>query len=154
MSRGQMKNRCPTSQFRGVGHLPGWAWIINYRGFANIIKTDYPQDEVWGLVYSLTATDESRLDTCEGAGKWTGKSAEEREFKKADRPMGIDDVYSREMIDIDFWPCKETEKVDVTRKDLNVMRPTKMLVYVDHYATDKGKPEDDYNERLVSLCAP
>ncbi|GAB1311551.1 hypothetical protein MFIFM68171_01761 [Madurella fahalii] len=84
----QMARRCPASPFVGVGRLRGYHWFINARGYANIAETkhkpnsashnppaadkedaeeveDY-ENQVWGLIYSLSAVDEARLDRNEG----------------------------------------------------------------------------------------
>ena len=40
-------------------------WIINDRGYANIIPS--PGDIIYGLVFELTASDERSLDNCESS---------------------------------------------------------------------------------------
>ncbi|KAI9801927.1 MAG: hypothetical protein M1833_002242 [Piccolia ochrophora] len=60
----QMTRRCPGSQYQGIALLPDWKWIINSRHYANVIPST--EDEVWGLVYTLTADDEDKLDGYEG----------------------------------------------------------------------------------------
>lgn len=67
----QMALRCPNSQFVGIGRLARYRWMINSRGYANVAPCkeadDDDQDqEVWGLVYTLTPDDEARLDVNEG----------------------------------------------------------------------------------------
>jgi hypothetical protein len=34
----QMQLRCPTSQYLGVARLPNYRWIINDRGYANVVE--------------------------------------------------------------------------------------------------------------------
>ncbi|KAF9053052.1 hypothetical protein BJ165DRAFT_1445107 [Panaeolus papilionaceus] len=63
--RDQMKRRCPKSTFIGIGILTNWRWIINERGYANVIPS--PGDQVYGFLYTLTADDEHDLDIYEGA---------------------------------------------------------------------------------------
>ncbi|KAF9484675.1 hypothetical protein BDN70DRAFT_797258 [Pholiota conissans] len=60
----QMKRRCPESRFIGIGRLDHWKWIINVRGYANIIPSH--GDVVYGLMYELSAADEHDLDLYEG----------------------------------------------------------------------------------------
>ncbi|KAI1209258.1 uncharacterized protein F4807DRAFT_101971 [Annulohypoxylon truncatum] len=38
LSLTQMQHRCPNSQPIGLAHLPGWTWLINERGYANIVQ--------------------------------------------------------------------------------------------------------------------
>ncbi|KAF9014082.1 Butirosin biosynthesis, BtrG-like protein [Cyathus striatus] len=67
----QMNRRCPESKFIGIAVLQDWKWIINGRGYANIIPT--PGDIVYGSVYELSPSDESSLDRYEGVPKYYGK---------------------------------------------------------------------------------
>lgn len=74
LSTDQMRHRCPYSTPVGLGYLPGWRWIINERGFANIVQLPASPgasatDEdvgVYGLLYLLPPEDEARLDGFEG----------------------------------------------------------------------------------------
>ena len=61
---GQMAKRCPESRYIGTAKLPGHAFQINERGFANILPSR--DSYVEGLVYLLSSTDEARLDRSEG----------------------------------------------------------------------------------------
>ncbi|PPQ63275.1 hypothetical protein CVT24_006800 [Panaeolus cyanescens] len=63
--RDQMKRRCPKSTFIGIGILHNWRWIINERGYANVVPSQ--GDYVYGFLYTLTANDEHDLDIYEGA---------------------------------------------------------------------------------------
>lgn len=60
----QMTERCPNHRFIGKGILKGYRWIISKRGVANIIKSE--TDEVQGIVYEVTKSDEDILDRKEG----------------------------------------------------------------------------------------
>jgi len=60
----QMARRCPESKLVGLGILQGWKWIINDRGYANVIRS--PKDLVYGLVYEISLSDEASLDRAEG----------------------------------------------------------------------------------------
>lgn len=88
LSTDQMRQRCPYSTPVGLGYLEGWRWIINERGFANIVQVEdfemvdaaeastsnstsaastAPEDEgVYGLLYLLPPQDEESLDGYEG----------------------------------------------------------------------------------------
>ncbi|KAI1347140.1 hypothetical protein F5Y01DRAFT_330109 [Xylaria sp. FL0043] len=97
LSTTQMKHRCPHSPPVGLAHLAGWNWIINERGYANIIPEEYSAKDgtgssagtdlgpvlsqnqlpslspghpigVHGLVYRLHPDDEETLDRYEGVG--------------------------------------------------------------------------------------
>ncbi|MDI6764062.1 MAG: gamma-glutamylcyclotransferase [Thermodesulfobacteriota bacterium] len=60
----QMRERCPNHKIVGNGILKGYRWIISKRGYANIVKSS--QDEVQGIVYEISDSDESTLDIKEG----------------------------------------------------------------------------------------
>lgn len=64
MWRAQMYKRCPHSQLVGLAALQGFRWIINARGYANIVVD--ASGVVHGLLYTLSATDEAALDRFEG----------------------------------------------------------------------------------------
>ena len=66
LSLSQIAQRCPSSPYVAVARLPSYKFIINKRGYANIIPSSSPADEVWGMVYTLTSTDEASLDINEG----------------------------------------------------------------------------------------
>ncbi|KAI1752752.1 hypothetical protein F4782DRAFT_114130 [Xylaria castorea] len=98
LSTAQMRDRCPNSTPIGLAHLTGWTWIINERGYANVVQNGYksspqPRDTedhdevnegydsswdqpwetasgpgVYGLVYRLHPDDEEELDRREGVG--------------------------------------------------------------------------------------
>ena len=53
LSLAQMASRCPTSTHHALGVLHGYKWIIGKRGYANVIATSNPPNEVWGMLYWL-----------------------------------------------------------------------------------------------------
>jgi gamma-glutamylcyclotransferase len=59
-----MNRRCPESKLVGLGILREWKWLINGRGYANIVRS--PGDVVYGLVYEISPRDEAGLDELEG----------------------------------------------------------------------------------------
>ena len=89
LSTEQMRHRCPYSLPIGLGHLEGWGWIINARGYANIVRlSDLPARDtgrerpepvvsaeggVYGLLYLVPPSDEEKLDGYEGVPWAYGK---------------------------------------------------------------------------------
>lgn len=67
MWRAQMRQRCPQSHLFGLALLEGYRFIINTRGYATIV-TD-AGGVVLGLVYAISATDETALDQFEGVAQ-------------------------------------------------------------------------------------
>lgn len=59
-----MQDRCPEHRLIGNGILKGYRWIITTRGYANVVKST--SDEVHGVVYEISESDEISLDRFEG----------------------------------------------------------------------------------------
>jgi gamma-glutamylcyclotransferase len=129
----QMSIRCPTAQYLGVARLPNYTWLINNRGYANIVElskvasptstaTNY-SDVVYGLVYSLLPEDEKRLD----------------------RNEHVPIAYTKELIPCDFWPSTSNERTDTS---LPPFETKDMLVYIDRNRTTPDEPRDEYVYRM------
>jgi len=56
----QMHRRCPGNNYISIGILRDWKWFICEYGYANVIES--PGDIVYGFVYTLTPSDEEKLD--------------------------------------------------------------------------------------------
>ena len=59
-----MLERCPELSVIGIAVLAGYRWVINARGYANVLAS--PSHNVYGVLYTITDTDERILDRCEG----------------------------------------------------------------------------------------
>lgn len=125
----QMRMRCPTSQYLGIARLDNYRWIINSRGYANVVQVESPSatpsysNVVYGLVYSLQPSDEDQLDMNEG----------------------VPYAYTKETLQVSFW-AKEKEGVPIdTHK-----KPEKrdMLVYIDRERVTNDKPKEEYIYRM------
>lgn len=123
----QMSIRCPTSQYLGVARLPHYTWLINDRGYANVVAANATShsytDEVYGLVYSLLPADEKRLD----------------------RNEGVPVAYTKEMIPCEFWPASTSERANTSSPPFETRD---MLVYIDRNRTTPDKPRDEYVYRM------
>lgn len=121
----QMARRCPSSPYTGLGRLRGYRWIINSRGYANIVQTDRDQDEVWGLIYDLPPEDEERLDGNEG----------------------VPYAYQKRMTQVEFW-SKGT--LPAASDTLPEPEKVKMLVYIDlkRRSGEGNKPRKEYIHRM------
>ncbi|KAF2725891.1 hypothetical protein K431DRAFT_317325 [Polychaeton citri CBS 116435] len=146
--RDQMRRRCPKSEFLGIARLDRYSWIINSRGYANVVEIlgkssaqlgaddevgsagrSYA-DQVWGLVYRLQPTDEERLDQNEGV------------------PI----AYTKEWLECDFWAHDDDDDgddgqsgIDKSHKD---PKKVDMLVYIDRTKTKPDKPKQEYIYRM------
>ncbi|RMY70209.1 hypothetical protein D0863_05936 [Hortaea werneckii] len=129
--KAQMQSRCPTSKYLGIARLNGYRWIINKRGYANVVETECEKkddahsydDEVWGLVYSLEQEDEDRLDGNEGV------------------PV----AYTKEDLTVDYWPAKKDGSAPDTEEK---PAQTEMLVYINRELTKPHEPKEEYIYRM------
>lgn len=146
----QMAGRCPDSEYLGIARLPGYRWMINARGYANIVQVEassneqeiqenkpiqeHASDVVWGLVYRLSPDDEAKLDVNEG----------------------VPHAYTKEHLLTQFWPtnnpCKAPFqgagdcKIDTSKPGEKQL----MLVYIDRKRTNDDKPKREYIIRMNS----
>ncbi|KAK4959910.1 hypothetical protein LTR10_002798 [Elasticomyces elasticus] len=130
----QMKQRCPTSKYVGIARLDGFRWIINERGYANIVAIpredrlpNHFPDKVWGLVYSLEQSDEDKLDVNEGV-----PSAYTKEYHKAD-----------------LWHAKDGKASD--RKEGSSVQ-VELLVYINRKLTTPHEPRKEYVRNVSRFC--
>ncbi|KAK7724463.1 hypothetical protein SLS57_004218 [Botryosphaeria dothidea] len=128
----QMARRCPTSTYLGIARLRRWRWLINERGYANVVElpssssSENLQHTVYGMVYSLQPEDERRLDVNEG----------------------VPDAYGKEWLEVDFWRKEEGGEgveVDVGK---GVPEKKRVLVYVDRERVGEGPPKEEYVHRM------
>lgn len=150
----QMRQRCPTSQYKGIARLNDYKWIINERGYANVVqvsesessttessswekakKHSYAQ-EVWGLVYTLESEDEKRLDRNEGVPVEYGKEDLEVDFWETDASDGDDDG--------DGDDDDDDGAIDTTKKPQKV----DMLVYISRDMVKPSPPKREYVYRM------
>ncbi|KAM3480759.1 hypothetical protein MY5147_001048 [Beauveria neobassiana] len=136
LSTAQMRARCPLSTAIGLGFLPRWRWIINSRGYANILppssspsssssssSTTTTDDGVYGLLYLLPPRDEESLDRFEGVPHAYEKlRCEVRWVRDGDGKLLAGEEGGGE--------------------------PVKALVYVDERRTDDGMPAKEYVGRM------
>lgn len=118
--REQMSLRCPLSQYLGVGRLQGYRWMINNRGYANVVLN--PGTDVYGLVYTLSYDDERSLD----------------------RNEGVPFAYTKELLWVEFWSSKNGSPVDLNSDAEKV----EMLVYIDRERTVDARPKEEYVHRM------
>ena len=134
-----MEQRCPHSEFKGVARLNNYKWLINERGYANVVElsrhksmtqdlsllssTKAYEDKVWGLVYTLLPSDETRLD----------------------RNEGVPVAYTKEWLVCDFWPVEDgSGPANVTAEPERV----DMLVYINREQVKASAPKKEYVYRM------
>ena len=128
--RDQMRLRCPGSTYVGIGRLNSFKFIINTRGYANVVsslsstpppppRSSSTTSHVYGLIYTLTPPDETRLD----------------------RNEGVPHCYTKEYHTIDFW----MDGWDVTQPPESLKN---VLVYIDRLRITEDKPKEEYVYRM------
>ncbi|CAG7563009.1 unnamed protein product [Fusarium equiseti] len=143
LSTEQMRQRCPYSTPVGLAYLKGWKWIINTRGYANVVQLPIDSDDdtpdaesnkqltdkgkekatnkveeeegVYGLLYLVPAQDEERLDGYEGV-PW---------------------AYQKFQVDVK-WATATGDEDETLRA----------LVYVDEMRVDEDLPKEEYVDRM------
>lgn len=143
--KAQMLQRCPESMYLGIARLDGYRWIISERGYANVVEVSSAglqmqngtagsagsddagrggeEEVVWGLVYSLSSSDEAKLD----------------------RNEGVPVAYTKENLLVNFWPINSsTGKPDTSSPPEEL----KMLVYIDRLRTEPDEPKREYVYRM------
>ncbi|KAL6720133.1 hypothetical protein ACLMJK_002054 [Lecanora helva] len=121
LCQGQMQLRCPKSRFLGLGRLSDYRWMINDRGYANIVPNQGSQ--VYGLVYSLEPSDESALD----------------------RNEGVPFAYTKKSLEVDFWASHDNcNKPNLDKAD----QKRQTLVYIDRERTTDHRPQAEYIIRM------
>ncbi|MCJ1437400.1 hypothetical protein MMC27_006787 [Xylographa pallens] len=121
----QMQARCPSSRFVGIGLLTGWKWIINERGYANIVamkgtsSPELSENYIYGLVYVLGPADEDSLDMYEG----------------------VPEAYTKEKIAVSLWPEGKDVLDDAGQEAV-------ALVYIDRKRVGSGIPRLEYVQRM------
>ncbi|KAH0122662.1 hypothetical protein KCU67_g17944, partial [Aureobasidium melanogenum] len=122
--------RCPTSDYLGVARLDNYRWMINDRGYANVVQVKSPSsiepnyaNVVYGLVYSLQPSDEEKLDINEG----------------------VPFAYTKEDLPVSFWAKeKEDEPVDLHKP----AKKQDMLVYISRDHVTDSDPKHEYIYRM------
>ena len=101
MDRDQMRERCSRARFVSRGCLPCWSFIINSRGYANVVPNEVAA--VHGVLWEVDAGDLRKLDICEGTALGCcerktfaevvgdGRTVEAEIYLSADNSPGVPD---------------------------------------------------------------
>ncbi|KAI4182355.1 MAG: hypothetical protein L6R41_006025 [Letrouitia leprolyta] len=127
----QMSLRCPSSAYVGIARIKGYHWIIDARGYANIVETPgNPSSEVFGHVYRLTSADEVKLDKNEGTHL-------------------VPPAYTTERMEAEVWIFHSQEGLmDVEDVGQSGSGKRELFVYIDRMRATGGTPKEEYVERM------
>ncbi|KAG0635479.1 Butirosin biosynthesis, BtrG-like protein [Tuber brumale] len=126
----QMHRRCPEHKLIGTALLPRHRWHINTRGYANLVPTTAANDDhdTYGVVYTLSESDEAQLDLSEGVPYW----------------------YQRVKCPVKLLPstasCSSSSADEGQGGGERVLED--VLVYMDPIRTRDGVPKEEYIHRI------
>jgi hypothetical protein len=167
LSTGQMLQRCPSSVPVGLGYLPGWKWIINERGYANIVQVDTTGSPVkgQGCDIPMDGTGESSAD--KGKGKQTEDSDSDVEVQKfttgvyglvyllppqdetsLDGYEGVPWAYQKEKLEVEMVPSGSMLQQQQGSDQPVRIQVNMALVYVDKNNVTEGDPQEEYVVRM------
>ncbi|KAL7913377.1 hypothetical protein GGI35DRAFT_437270 [Trichoderma velutinum] len=165
LSTEQMRQRCPYSTAVGLGKVTGWRWIINTRGYANIVREGEDDED-----YDMEGEDEEDDDDEKVEQKEKGRMEDDKEQEeqeesqvygmlyllpvedeeRLDRYEGVPWAYEKLHIEA-FW-VSNTDRIGLDEDDgeqvEEELTPVKVLVYVDRQRVTEGKPKEEYVERM------
>ena len=162
----QMALRCPTSQYLGVARLNGYRWIINDRGYANVVEITTTTSKFHSTPEDTPEAPREGTEQIPGKG-WevNGEEALEKgkhsdvvfglvysllsnDEARLDKNEGVPIAYTKENLTVDFWSAKTSGQpswVDVTKRPSKVLD---MLVYIDRNRTTQDEPKTEYIYRM------
>ena len=148
----QMSTRCPESTYLGIARLPGYQWLINERGYANVVQVSSSSSStshVYGLVYGLSSTDEARLDKNEGVPVAYTKECLACDFWSFDSASSLSSSQSTTTTTTTGNSSNTSfpRKIDTSRPPDETAKP--MLVYIDRLRTTPSVPRDEYVYRSI-----
>lgn len=110
-----MQNRCPQARVLSPGCLKGFRLAFTWHstgwgcGVADVVESE--QDEVWGIVYSISTSDLDALDRYEGYPTCYGRS----QTTIQTRDTTLDNVWV-------YTVCKKGDFVSPSRMYLDIMK--------------------------------
>lgn len=145
LSSTQMRARCPGAKAVGLGYLPGYEFIINERGFANVVllppspspstsgttttTTTTTTSGVYGVLYRLaSAAEKARLDGYEGV------------------PLAYEDL----VLDVEQQQQQQLSSSSGSSGSApkKVVMVVRALVYVDRRRVTPSAPRAEYVVRM------
>ncbi|KAI1091575.1 hypothetical protein F5B19DRAFT_260129 [Rostrohypoxylon terebratum] len=170
LSLTQMRCRCPSSQPIGLAHLPGWAWLINERGYANIVRKRTPRPALPSNPSTLSLRSSTSVIPRHNGSDGGVKSSDEKEAKEEtlesptedERPRGVWGVvyrlheedeyildicegvpwaYEKRYLHVNLFPHPNSGETDK-------MKTVRVLVYIDFQRVTPSEPRIEYVDRM------
>ncbi|KAJ9610186.1 hypothetical protein H2200_004963 [Cladophialophora chaetospira] len=157
LSHTQMALRCKCTPERSavptaIARLHGWKWIICERGCANVVytgkvgeKPGYSGDEVWGVLYVMSAEDEKILDGFEGLDWAAPKAVNDLIWvSQGARPTEQGNGrHNKVYLDVKIAEWKDKQWA----QQLGEQR-VRVLVYIDERDVEEGTIRPEYVGRM------
>ncbi|RFU77051.1 hypothetical protein TARUN_5187 [Trichoderma arundinaceum] len=160
LSTEQMRQRCPYSTAVGLGKVMGWRWIINRRGYANIVRSGEGEDAELDEDSEDEDGDEA-IEEDKGKGRMEDNEGEESQVygmlyllpaedeERLDRYEGVPWAYEKFYLEAGWVSTSETIKGDERGEQVEEeLTPVKVLAYIDRKRTKEGKPKEEYVGRM------
>ncbi|KAL7898494.1 hypothetical protein HDV63DRAFT_373910 [Trichoderma sp. SZMC 28014] len=159
LSTDQMRERCPYSTAVGLGKMTGWKWIINRRGYANIVKLG-EEDEDAEMREEGENSEEEEEEEQKGK-EILAEHGEEiskvygmlyllptEDEERLDRYEGVPWAYEKLYLEADWVSHTEAVSTSGGTHVREELTPVKVLVYVDRKRVRAGEPKEEYVERM------
>jgi gamma-glutamylcyclotransferase len=164
----QMSTRCPSAQYLGVARLDGYTWMINERGYANIVERGETPKAASSSASSSSKPTKPSTTTSPKSPKEPSHDKEEGgdavwglvysltkdDERKLDRNEGVPVAYTKEDLHCVFWsagapspplPLSQHAKIDTSTPSTDTRE---MLVYIDRKRTTPDEPRKEYVYRM------
>lgn len=139
LSSTQMRSRCPGAKAVGLAFLPGYDFIINERGFANVI----PRSDTSAST-STTAEDGGRGGaTKEGVYGVLYQLASTAEKERLDRYEGVPKAYEDLVLEV-----QQLSSGSGSGSTISSTAMVRALVYVDRQRVSPAAPRAEYIVRM------
>lgn len=139
LSSTQMRSRCPGAAAVGLAFLPGYDFIINERGFANVVpRAATPGDGNHG----------SGSDRGAGVYGVLYRLASPAEKERLDRYEGVPWAYEDLVLDVEQLPPAAGGGATGGNSDSSSKEVVRALVYVDRARVKPSAPRAEYVVRM------
>lgn len=171
LSTEQMRERCPYSTAVGLGKMTGWKWIINRRGYANIVELGEEDEDAVMREEDEDSEDsgeekEAEEEVVEEVKEQKGKGVMQdigeevsevygmlyllptEDEERLDRYEGVPWAYEKVYLEADWVSHTQAVSTNGGTYVREELTPVKVLVYIDYKRVKEGKPKEEYVGRM------
>ncbi|GAB7351274.1 hypothetical protein MBLNU459_g1692t1 [Dothideomycetes sp. NU459] len=169
----QMAQRCPSSTYLGIARLDGYRWMINSRGYANVVQVSNSTTSTTATTTTTTTSTASSSSSSSSSSSPDNKvdyssvvyglvyALPPADEAALDRNEGVPVAYNKEMLDVRFWPRQHPShgkvstasssapsRLDAAQHGGGGGGTERMLVYIDRNRTEDAAPKREYVYRM------